>query len=191
MAVDRSEKPTKETLALRHQAEEQVRLNKSKSQTPPTEGEARRLVHELQVHQIELQMQNAQLREARDELESANIDLEAFNYTVAHDLRQYLTTINGYCQVIRELHSEDCEKQRQKYLEEIYQATMTMDCLIDSLLEFSSIEKLPLRHQPVDLSSIAKDVVDDLTQTHPESSTTFHITPGVMVESDPDLLRGF
>lgn len=189
MAVGRSGKPTEESLALRRQAEEQVRSKNTGMQTPSTEGEARRLVHELQVHQIELQMQNEQLREAYDELENVNVDLEAFNYTVAHDLRKYLMTINGYCQVIRELDGEDFEKHCQEYLAEIYQGTLGMDRLIDSLLEFSSITKLPLRRKPVSLSDIAKEVVAELLPTHPERSTAFHITPNVVMEGDPDLLR--
>jgi light-regulated signal transduction histidine kinase (bacteriophytochrome) len=137
MVAKRSGKPTENALALRREAEEQVRLSKSKLDMPPTEAETRRLVHELQVHQIELEMQNAELLQTRDELESANADLEAFNYTVAHDLRKYLTTINGYCQVIRELHGEEREKHLQEYIEEIYQGSLSMNSLIDSLLEFS------------------------------------------------------
>ncbi|MGC9520074.1 MAG: sensor histidine kinase [Desulfuromonadaceae bacterium] len=189
MTADRSGNTTEETVTLRYQAEEQLRLDKIRLQTPPTEEEARRLVHELQIHQLELQMQNEQLREARDELESANVDLEAFNFTVAHDLRKYLTTISGYCQIIRELHGKELEKHCREYLEEIYQGTLGMDSLIDSLLEFSSVTKVAFRRESISLSAIVKDVVADLVLTHPESRTAFHITPGIMVEGDPDLFR--
>ncbi len=189
MAVNQSGKPTKETLELRRQAEEQVRSTKTRSQPPPTGEEAQRLVHELQVHQIELQMQNSQLRQARDELEAANIDLEAFNYTVAHELRQDLMTINCYCQVIRELHDKDSAENGQKYIAEIYQSTLAMDRLIDALLEFSSVAKRSLRRQRVDLSTIANTVMADLVLASTESRATFQITPGVLVDGDPDLLQ--
>ncbi len=189
MTVSRSEKPTEETLTLRRQAEEQVRLNKIKSQLPPSGEEALRLVHELQVHQIELQMQNAQLSQARDELEAANIDLEAFNYTVAHDLRLYLTTINGYCQVLLELHGKNREEQCQEYLQEIHQGALAMDRLIDTLLEFSKAASGEVRRQSVDLSAIAKILVAEQILAVNEFRCTFQITPGILVEADPDLLR--
>ena len=189
MTASRSEKPTEETLALRRQAEEQVRLNKSKSQLPPSGEEALRLVHELQVHQIELQMQNAQLSQARDELEAANIDLEAFNYTVAHDLRLYLTTINGYCQVLLELQGKNREEQCQEYLQEIHQGALAMDRLIDTLLEFSKVASGEVRRQSVDLSAIAKILVAEQVLAVNALRCTFHITPGILVDADPDLLR--
>lgn len=188
MEVSGSGKPTKESLTLRRQAEERVRLNKAGSQLPPSGEEAQRLVHELQVHQIELQMQNAQLRQARDELEAANIDLEAFNYTIAHDLRQYLLIISGYCQVIRDLHGKGREEDCLDSLEEIYQGTLAMDHLIGTLLGFASAAKVTLRRQSVDLSTIAQSVVADLVLANPGNRCTFQITPGVLVEGDLDLL---
>ncbi len=189
MEKSRSKTQTEEILTLREQAEELVRADANKSQTLPSEADAQRLVHELQVHQIELRMQNAELCQTRDDLESANIELEAFNYTIAHELRKYMTTINGYCQVIRDLHGKEHEKRSQEYLKEIYQATLTMDRLIDSLLQFSSVDKVPMRRQPVDLSAIAKSIVADLNLVHLKRCTTFHIAPRVMVEGDPELLQ--
>ncbi|MDW7645220.1 MAG: ATP-binding protein [Desulfuromonadales bacterium] len=176
-------------MSLRRQAEEQLRLSETRSQPPPTGEEAQRLVHELEVHQIELQMQNAQLRQTRDELETANIELEAFNYTVAHDLRKYLTIINGYCQVIRDLRGKDREKRSREYLEDIYEGTLAMNRLIEALFEFSGVAKHSLRRQSVNLSTLAGEVVDDLIPAEADSRATFKITPEVVVEGDPELLR--
>ncbi|MGE4343660.1 MAG: ATP-binding protein [Geoalkalibacter sp.] len=189
MAVNRPAKPTDESLELRHQAEEQVRLKKTRAQTPPSREEALRLVHELQVHQLELQMQNAQLAQARDELEAANIDLEAFNYTLAHDLRQHLMTINGYCQLIQDLSVAERAEKSQEYLEDIYQSTLSMSRLIDTLLEFSSVANGEVRRQSIDLSAIAEAVVAELTHMADTPRYTFHIARGILVDADPDLLR--
>jgi light-regulated signal transduction histidine kinase (bacteriophytochrome) len=189
MAVERPAKPADESLGLRHQAEEQVRLNKTRAQTPPSREEALRLVHELQVHQLELQMQNAQLAQARDELEAANIDLEAFNYTLAHDLRQHLMTINGYCQLIQDLSVAERAEKSQEYLEDIYQSTLSMSRLIDTLLEFSSVANGEVRRQSIDLSAIAEAVVAELTHMADAPRYTFHIARGILVDADPDLLR--
>lgn len=189
MAVNRSGKPTEEALTLRRQAEDQLRQTKADLRPPQTEEEAQRLVHELQVHQIELQMQNAQVLQARDELEAANIDLEAFNYTVAHDLRQQLVTISGYSQVILSLYGKNREQDCQVYLERIDQAALGMDRLIETLLGFSRAGQVTLNRQTVDLGALAQALVAERLLANPASRDIFKITPGVLFEGDPDLLR--
>ena len=71
------------------------------------------------------------------ELEEANRELEAFNYTVAHDLRKPLTVINGYCQFIREACGDNLDDQCKIYLQKAYEGTWRMNRLIDTLLNFS------------------------------------------------------
>lgn len=189
MASLRLKKGTIDATELRRQAEEKLPLSEGRLQKPPTDEDARRLVHELQVHQIELQMQNAELRQARDELEAANIELDAFNYTLAHDLRQHLMTISGYCQIIRDLSGTERAVKTLEYLEEVYQGTLSMSRLVDTLLEFSSVANSEVRRQSVDLSAIAKSLVAELILSASECHCTFHITPGILVDADPDLLQ--
>lgn len=189
MASLKSKIGTKDATELRRQAEEKLPLAEGGFHEPPTDEDARRLVHELQVHQIELQMQNAELRQARDELEAANIELDAFNYTLAHDLRQHLMTINGYCQVIQSLNGPERAEKTLEYLEEVYQGTLSMSRLVDTLLEFSSVANSEVRRQSVDLSAIAKSLVAEMILTAAECHCTFHIAPGILVDADPDLLQ--
>lgn len=190
MAISQQEKSTEKTTALRHQSEDSLHRNQTRSQQPlPDRAKALRLVHELQTRQIEQQMQTAERPRTRDELEAANIDLEAFNYTVAHELRRYLTSINCYCQVIHKLHGSEREEHCQEYLEGIYQGTLAMDQLIETLLAFSNVGNVKLHRQPVDLSSIARSLVSERTLEASACRCTFHITPGILVDADPDLLR--
>lgn len=161
---------------LRSEAESYLLTLKSEENVSRTEAESQRLLQELQVHQIELQMQNDELRQARDELEAANTELETFNYTLAHELRQHLVTINCSCQVIRKDNFKES-------IDEIYQGTLAMDRLIKTLLAFSNVGNTKLHRQTVDLSAIAKSVAATA------SNCSFDIAPGIMVDADPDLLR--
>ena len=181
-----SAKSIKETLKTSSQA---VATDKVSSQPPLSRGKSLWQIKELRVRERELQKRNATLVQARDALKAANLALEAFNYTVAHDLRQYLTAINGCCHVLRELHSEDFLKSSQNYLEEIYQGTLAMDRLIDTLLEFSVVENVDLCRQTIDLSAIVKFLVTNPIRTIDEYRGVFHIAPGILVDADPNLLQ--
>ncbi len=122
------------------------------------------------------------------ELSARAVELEAFNYMVAHDLRTPLSNIHGFCQVVQQLCSdsnEDCKK----YIQEIYEATERMDRLIDTLLEFSRTFRIEMYHDTVDLSGIAREVAASLEKTEPQRRITFRITDGINVNGDATLLN--
>jgi len=123
------------------------------------------------------------------ELEAANIELEAFNYTVSHDLRKPLTVINGYCQVIRELCGNKLDEQSKGYIREMYEGTLRMNRLIDTLLNFSRLTRVEMRHDKVYLSKMAEEVALGLKLVEPERRVTFRIAEGIMVDGDTGLLR--
>jgi PAS domain S-box-containing protein len=130
-----------------------------------------------------------ELQKIHDELTAANIELEAFNYTVSHDLHRPLSAINGYCQVLQKLCSNSLDEQSKGYIQEIYEGTQRMSRLIKALLEFSRISRYELRHVKIDLSKIAEKIALELKASEPERQVTFRITTGITVLGDPDLLR--
>jgi PAS domain S-box-containing protein len=135
-----------------------------------------------------LEYLNAEIAAHASELEAANIELEAFNYMVAHDLRTPLANINGFCQVVQKFcagHDEDCKK----YIREIYEATVRMDRLIDTLLKFSRSLRAEMHHDMVDLGAVARGVASSLERTEPERQVTFRIAEGIKVNGDESLLR--
>ncbi len=139
--------------------------------------------------EAEIERLNTDLAARAAELEAANRDLEAFNYTVAHDLRKPLTTVNGYCQVIQELCGGKLDEQCKEYLQEAYDGTWRMNQLVDTLLNFSRLTHLELQHEMVDLSGVAQAVAAELKLTEPARQATFQITEGISVIGDANLLR--
>ena len=136
-----------------------------------------------------LEILHTQLAARAAELATANIELEAFNYTVSHDLRSPLTIIGGYCQVLRELSHDQLDEKSMGYLLEISEGVSRMNRLIASLLDFSRVTRVEMHRETVDLSNLAKKLATELKQTAPESPGTFRIAEGITTNGDADLWR--
>jgi PAS domain S-box-containing protein len=132
---------------------------------------------------------NAELAARAAELEAANRDLETFNYSVAHDLRQPLNIIYGYCQAINMLCHEQLDEQGRHYLQESFRVVERMNSMIDTLLDFSRLGRVELHPETVNLSELANIVALDLRQSQPERRAIFRIAEGVVVDGDRSLLR--
>lgn len=137
----------------------------------------------------EIERLNVTLAARAADLEDANRELETFNYTVAHDLRQPLNVIGLNCQAIDmlcgDLLSEDCKG----YAQGSYEGVLRMNQLIEALLNFSKMAHAKLASDRVDLSSMAKEVAEELRGTEVARRVTFRIAEGICADGDPDLLR--
>lgn len=123
------------------------------------------------------------------ELEDANRELETFNYTVAHDLRNPLNVISGYCQVIKELCNDKLDEQCKNYLQEVYNGTLRMNRLIEALLQFSRLAHAEMKRDRVDLSSMARQIAVELKLTGPDRLVNFRVADGISAVGDPNLLH--
>jgi len=123
-----------------------------------------------------------------EELAAANMELEAFNYTVAHDLRGPLTTISGYCQVLNELYGNKIDEQGKEVIQQINAGVLRMDGLIGALLGFSRLSHQEMHREEVDLSSMAVAIAADLQLRQPERRCVFTIAENVTCNGDPLLL---
>lgn len=130
-----------------------------------------------------------ELKASNSELVAANVELDAFNYSVSHDLRRPLTAINGYCQLLQKIFSDQCAEKSQEYLQHIYEATLSMDRLINKLLEFSRLKHLEIRSDKVELSQTVKEVALGLQLAQPERRVIFKIAEGITASGDACLLR--
>ena len=139
--------------------------------------------------EMEIEILNTNLADRAFELETANRELETFNYSVSHDLRKPLTVINGYCQAIQELCSDKLDEQCRRYLGEAYDGTLRMNRLIDTLLNFSRLTHIKPRRETVDLSGMAQAVAAELQLAEPARGVAFRITEGIKANGDANLLR--
>ena len=130
-----------------------------------------------------------QLAESTRLLASANKELESFSYSVAHDLRSPLRTIEGFSQALLEDCGDQVGEVGQEHLQRIRSATQRMGTLIDSLLLLSRVMRTQLTSEKCDLSAIADSVVRELHATQPERQITWHIQPEISAIGDPPLLR--
>lgn len=137
----------------------------------------------------EIEILNTDLAARACELESANRDLEAFCYTVSHDLRSPLTKINGYSQILLELCASTLNEQPKGYIRNIYEASQRMDQLISTILHFSRMTRCEINRDKVDLSGIARTVAAELRLAEPERRMAFNIAEGVTADGDAKLLR--
>ena len=142
-------------------------------------------VRKLQ-NSITLALENARLL---DTIQEVNRELETFNYTVAHDLRKPLAVINGYCQMIMTYSSDMLDEKSKGYLQKAYDGTWRMTGLIDALLNFSRVIRGELNRESVNLSAMAKEVVEELQLVEPERRTTIRITEGIKANGDASLLQ--
>ena len=130
-----------------------------------------------------------ELHEKLRVLTDANRELEAFNVTVSHDLCTPLTTINGYCQVLKEICRDQLDDSAQEYLQSIYLGTLRMKELVASMLDFSRGTRLAGIREKIDLSATARAVAEELRLSTPPRRVAFRVSPGLTEQGDPGLWR--
>jgi PAS domain S-box-containing protein len=136
---------------------------------------------------------NAELERRVDQrtkdLQSAISELEAFSYSVSHDLRTPLRTIDGFSQALLEDFGSRLDMTGRDYLQRVRAASQRMGDLIDDLLQLSRVSRVELKRETVNLSSQAGEVVAALRRAEPGRDVTVEIEDGIVVEGDGRLLR--
>ena len=123
------------------------------------------------------------------ELEASNKELEAFSYSVSHDLRAPLRSIDGFSRILLDESHDKLDDQNRNHLQRIRAATQRMGALIDDLLVLSRVTRAEMTDGRVDLSALALSIVGELRNTSPQRRVTAQIQPGLTAVGDAPLLR--
>lgn len=143
------------------------------------EAKLRRLNRELELR----------VAQRTSQMEAANKELEAFAYSVSHDLRAPLRGIDGFSQALMEDYGDQLDESGRHYLTRVRAGTQRMGLLIDDLLRLSRVSRAQIEPAKVDLASLAREVIEDLRQQEPERRVTVTIQAPLPAFGDPHLLK--
>ena len=137
----------------------------------------------------DVQKLNEDLKQRAAQLEAANKELEAFSYSVSHDLRAPLRSIDGFSHVVLEDYGDQLPADARGYLERVRAAAQRMAVLIDDLLNLSRVTRTAVQPKFINLSKMAEEIVHELREAQPDREVDFSLTPDLMVEADPHLMH--
>ncbi|HEY5974563.1 MAG TPA: ATP-binding protein [Geobacteraceae bacterium] len=166
--------------------ERTAQLSQANAELTKEVAERRRA--EENVRQLNVSLEQ-RIRERTLELEVSNRELEAFCYSVSHDLRAPLRHINAYSSMIEEDYGGKLDTEGKHYLQRLAGASRQMGQLIDDLLQLSRLGRAEMRQEEVDLSGLAHGILQQLQETSPERTTTVRIEPLMAVMGDEVLIR--
>ncbi len=129
------------------------------------------------------------VRERTAQLEAANKELEAFAYSVSHDLRAPLRAIDGFSQALLDDYAPKLDAEGTRCLHRVRAASQRMGQLIDDMLNLSRVTRGEMRMEKVNLSNLAREIAAELVRCEPERKVSLTIAPDAVVIGDPRFLR--
>ncbi len=132
---------------------------------------------------------NAQLVQRSAQLEASNKELEAFSYSVSHDLRAPLRGIDGFSQAVLEDYDEKLDDAGRSYLNRVRAASQRMSQLIDAMLNLARLTRAEIHSQTFDMSAMVKSILEDLQKVEPDREVECVVAKNLLATADPQLIR--
>jgi light-regulated signal transduction histidine kinase (bacteriophytochrome) len=143
---------------------------------------------ETAIHQLNAELEH-RVRDRTAALEATNNELEAFSYSVSHDLRAPLRAIDGFTRILVEDHAKALDSEGRRVLGVISKEGQRMGQLIDDLLAFSRLGRRALQPAEVDLTALAREIFQELAEHEPKRRLKLRLTPLPPAHADPSLIR--
>jgi signal transduction histidine kinase len=131
----------------------------------------------------------AQIERSNQELAALNTEIEAFSYSVSHDLRAPLRSMDGFSLALLEDYGDALDDQARNYLNRIRAASQRMGRLIDELLGLSRVTRTELAVRQVDLTAVAREIAASFAQQQPDRAVRWEIDEGLTVHADRSLMQ--
>ncbi len=135
-----------------------------------------------------LEKQTLELKVAYEDQLSATNELKSFSYSISHDLRTPLRTIDGFCKILEEDYASQLDDNGKNHIHRIRKGSQHMGELIDSMLNIALVSHKDLRNEPVSLSKFAHNIITELELAHPERDIKITIADNLTANGDPALL---
>ncbi len=132
---------------------------------------------------------NSQLVQRSAQLEASNKELEAFSYSVSHDLRAPLRGIDGFAQAILEDYEEKLDDSGKSYLHRVRAASQRMSQLIDAMLNLARLTRAEIHTQTFEISTMVESILEELQKGEPDRSVELVVTKNLFATADPQLIR--
>jgi signal transduction histidine kinase/CheY-like chemotaxis protein len=161
----------------------------------PTEGEVKLMAILADAAAVAMENVRAhadlerQLRDRSRDLEVVTKELEAFSYSVSHDLRGPLRSVSGFGKLLAKDYEDRLDEAGKNFLAYVTDGTLRISALVDALLSLSRVSRAPLVKSSVDLSVLAQEIAAELRRNEPTRHCEFKIAAGLRAEADPALMR--
>ncbi|MDG5813705.1 response regulator [Chitinispirillales bacterium ANBcel5] len=129
------------------------------------------------------------LKKHAKDLAYANEELKSFSYSVSHDLRSPLRAVSGFSELLLEDYADKLDKTAKEYLDHIINGTKKMNSLIDDMLSLSRVSNQEMDSIPLNLSELARSVIEDLKRMEPNRDVSVNIEENLQTTGDPNLIR--
>jgi PAS domain S-box-containing protein len=149
-------------------------------------SERHAMEEQLRQHRLNLE---AMVERRTAQLTEANRELEAFSYTVSHDLRSPLRSIDGFSRILLAKHAKNLPEDARGMLETLSKGAVRMGELIESILALSRLSRVQLKREPVDLTALGRSILHELEEKEPHRRVEWTVEDGLSAHGDAGLLR--